>query len=101
MLGLRCYRVSASSSITPFRRPMLRWRWSRARRLAQFAAAGPALSGVERAPSRLARATGAALLGTVGLWRGIVPFTHLAREERMTVASGLQELLAAVRGAAA
>ena len=28
MLGLRCYRVSASSSITPFRRPMLRWRWS-------------------------------------------------------------------------
>jgi hypothetical protein len=28
MLGLRCYRLSASSSITPFRRPMLRWRWS-------------------------------------------------------------------------
>ena len=28
MLGVRCYRVSASSSITPFRRPMLPWRWS-------------------------------------------------------------------------
>src|SRR5262249_41123188 len=26
-------------------------------------------------------------------WRGIVPFTHLAREGRMTVAIGRQELL--------
>ena len=80
---------------------MLRWRWSRARRLAQFAAAGPALSVVERAPSRLARATGAALLGTARLWRGIVPFTHLAREGRMTVTIGRRELLAALGGAAA
>src|SRR5262249_53897179 len=28
MLGLRCYRANASSSITPFRRLMLRWRSS-------------------------------------------------------------------------
>src|SRR5262249_39304335 len=34
-------------------------------------------------------------------WRGIVPFTHLAREERMTVTIGRRELLAALGGAAA
>src|SRR6516164_5368441 len=44
---------------------------------------------------------GAALLGTARSWRGIVPFTHLAREGRMTVTIGRRELLAALGGAAA
>src|SRR5262249_45452074 len=47
------------------------------------------------------RAPGAALLGTARSWRGIVPFTHLAREGRMTVTIGRRELLAALGGAAA
>src|SRR5262249_26580809 len=34
-------------------------------------------------------------------WRGIVPFTHLAREGRMTVTIGRRELLVALGGAAA
>src|SRR5215831_6506661 len=38
---------------------------------------------------------------TARLWRGIVPFTHLAREGRMTVTIGRRELLAALGGAAA
>jgi hypothetical protein len=33
---------------------------------------------------------------TARLWRGIVPFTHLAREGRMTVTIGRRELLAAL-----
>ena len=45
-------------------------------------------------------APGAALLGTARLWRAIVPFTHLAREGRMTVNIGRRELLAALGGAA-
>src|SRR6516164_9756222 len=43
---------------------------------------------------------GAALLGTARSRRGIVPFTHLAREGRMTVTIGRRELLAALGGAA-
>src|SRR5262249_24508215 len=39
-------------------------------------------------------------LGTARSWRGIVPFTHLAGEGRMTVTIGRRELLAALRGAA-
>src|SRR5262249_25723549 len=46
-------------------------------------------------------APGAALLGTARSWRGIVAFTHLAREGRMTVTIRRRELLAALRGAAA
>src|SRR5262249_61644781 len=38
---------------------------------------------------------------TVQSWRGIVPFTHLAREGRVTVTIGRRELLAALGGAAA
>src|SRR5262249_51046669 len=38
---------------------------------------------------------------TAPSWRGIVPFTHLAREGRMTVTIGRRELLAALGGAAA
>src|SRR5262249_47351361 len=38
---------------------------------------------------------------TARSWRGIVPFTHLAREGRMTVTLGRRELLAALGGAAA
>ena len=44
---------------------------------------------------------GAALLGTARSWRGIVPFTHLAREGRMAVTIGRRDLLAALGGAAA
>src|SRR5262245_60730957 len=46
-------------------------------------------------------APGAALLGTALSWRGIVPFTHLAREGRMTVTIGRRELIVALGGAAA
>jgi hypothetical protein len=46
-------------------------------------------------------AQGAVLLGTARSWRGIVPFTHLARKGRMTVTIGRRELLAALGGAAA
>ena len=46
-------------------------------------------------------APGAALLGTARSWCGIVSFTHLAREGRMTVTIGRRELLAALGGAAA
>src|SRR5262249_3569504 len=38
---------------------------------------------------------------TARSWRGIVPFTHLAREGRMTVTVGRRELLAALGGGAA
>src|SRR5262249_10494046 len=38
---------------------------------------------------------------TARSWRGIVPFTHLAREGRMTVTIGRRELLVALGGAAA
>src|SRR5262252_490780 len=38
---------------------------------------------------------------TTRSWRAIVPFTHLAREGRMTVTIGRRELLAALGGAAA
>jgi hypothetical protein len=38
---------------------------------------------------------------TARSWRGIVPFTHLAREGRMTVIIGRRDLLAALGGAAA
>src|SRR5262249_24841621 len=38
---------------------------------------------------------------TAGSWRGSVPFTHLAREGRMTVTIGRRELLLALGGAAA
>src|SRR5262249_25285706 len=40
-------------------------------------------------------------LKTTRSWRGIVPFTRLAREGRMTVTVGRRELLAALGGAAA
>src|SRR5262245_38930882 len=40
-------------------------------------------------------------LRTARSWRGIVPFTHLAREGRMTVTIGRRKLLAALGGAAA
>ena len=36
---------------------------------------------------------------TARWWRGIVRFTHLAREGRMTVTIGRRELLAALGGA--
>jgi len=50
---------------------------------------------VRRAPARVVRR------GTARSRRGIVPFTHLAREGRMTVIIGRRELLAALGGAAA
>src|SRR5262245_22919481 len=39
-------------------------------------------------------------VGTARPWRGIVPFTHLAREGRVTVTIGRRELLAALGGGA-
>src|SRR5262249_36674961 len=50
--------------------------------------------------SRLAHA-GWRAVRTARSWRAIVPFTHLAREGRMTVTIGRRELLAALGGAAA
>ena len=38
---------------------------------------------------------------TARSWRGILPFTHLAREGRMTVTIGRRELLVALGGASA
>src|SRR5262249_54209326 len=52
-------------------------------------------------PACAAPSPGGALLGTARSWRGIVSFTHLAREGRMTVTIGRRELLAALGGAAA
>src|SRR5262249_40103409 len=52
------------------------------------------------AAARLHRA-GCRAIRTARSWRGIVPFTHLAREGRMTVTIGRRELLAALGGAAA
>src|SRR5262249_6494297 len=52
-------------------------------------------------PTCVARAPDAALLGTARSRRGIVAFTHLAREGRMTVTIGRRELLAALGSAAA
>src|SRR6516162_6817352 len=49
---------------------------------------------------RSARA-GCRAVRTARSWRGIVPFTHLAREGRMTVTIGRRELLAALGSAAA
>src|SRR5262249_35600077 len=50
--------------------------------------------------ARPARA-GCRAVKTARSWRGIVAFTHLAREGRMTVTIGRRELLAALGGAAA
>src|SRR5262249_38992454 len=47
------------------------------------------------------RSARAGCRGTARPWRAIVPFTHLAREGRMTVTIGRRELLASLGGAAA
>src|SRR5262249_13005377 len=52
-------------------------------------------------PLRLTRILPSLDVKTAHSWRGIVPFTHLAREGRMTVTIGRRELLAALGGAAA
>src|SRR5262249_11104541 len=44
--------------------------------------------------------SGCRAVRTAPSWRGILPFTHLAREGRMTVTIGRRELLAALGGAA-
>src|SRR5262245_1191413 len=46
-------------------------------------------------------ASGPLNVKTARSWCGIVPFTHLAREGRMTITIGRRELLAALDGAAA
>src|SRR5262249_2792904 len=58
-------------------------------------------SRTDGAPLQPVSAPGAALLGTACSRRGILPFTHLAREGRMTGPIGRRELLAALGGAAA
>src|SRR5262245_53766068 len=55
---------------------------------------------VQSLAARLARA-GCRAVRTARSWRGILPFTHLAREGRMTVTIGRRELLVALGGAAA
>src|SRR5262249_25131960 len=62
---------------------------------------GRARSVCSLCPACASPAPGAALLGTARSRRGIVPFTHLAREGRMIVTIGRRELLAALGGAAA
>src|SRR6516165_9565779 len=58
-------------------------------------------AGAPLCPACAPPSPGAALLGTARSWRGIVPFTHLAREGRMTVTIGRRKLLVALGGAAA
>src|SRR6516165_10738846 len=58
-------------------------------------------AGRSAVPWRAPRPRRVALLGTARSWRGIVPFTHLAREGRMTVTIGRRELLAALGARAA
>src|SRR5258707_11878948 len=70
---------------------------------ASWAAAG---AGGVVAPSLRSEAESSGVLAlpnvkTARRWRGIVAFTHLAREGRMTVIIGRRELLAALGGAAA
>src|SRR5262249_57344866 len=62
---------------------------------------GRAMPRCSLCPACASPAPGAGLLGTARSWRGIVSFTHLAREGRMTVIIGRRELLAALGGAAA
>src|SRR5262252_4769786 len=50
--------------------------------------------------SRRSASAGCRAGRTARSWRVIVPFTHLAREGRMTVTIGRRELLAAIGGAA-
>src|SRR5215813_11014640 len=57
------------------------------------------VAGLARKVARLARA-GCRAVRTARSWRGIVPFTHLAREGPMAVTIGRRELLAALGGAA-
>src|SRR6516225_1937378 len=71
-------------------------RWRRSRRASGRSSAVEAKTEVEATsvlPSLKVK--------TARSWRGIVPFTHLAREGRMTVTIGRRELLAALGGAAA
>src|SRR6516165_9501269 len=70
-------------------------RWRRSRRASGRSSAVEAKTEVE-ATSILPSFNGK----TTRSWRGIVPFTHLAREGRMTVTIGRRELLAALGGAA-
>src|SRR5215472_11507989 len=51
--------------------------------------------------SRRSAHAGCRAVRTARSWRGIVPFTHLAREGRVTVIIGRRELLAALGGTAA
>src|SRR6476660_9302305 len=68
--------------------------------------AGPQAAGGVVAPSLRSEAESSGVpalpnVKTARRWRGIVAFTHLAREGRMTVTIGRRELLAALGGAAA
>src|SRR5262249_30475185 len=58
---------------------------------------GAPLQAVPGVPAR----AGCCAVRTARSWRGIVPFTHLAREGRMTVTIGRRELLGAPGGVAA
>src|SRR6516225_6329627 len=75
----------------------------RENRARQHHPAGPGGSeaGAPLCPACAPPAPGAAPLGTARSRRAIVPFTHLAREGRMTVIIGRRELLVALGGVAA
>src|SRR5262249_54367635 len=55
----------------------------------------------ETSDDRICAHAGCRAVRTAHSWRGILPFTHLAREGRMTVTIGRRELLAALGGTAA
>src|SRR5262249_23745589 len=67
----------------------------------RFTAPRQSEAGAPLCPTCAPPAPGTVLLGTARSWRGIVPFTHLAREGRMTVSIGRRQMLAALGGAVA
>src|SRR6516164_265356 len=62
---------------------------------------GPGGAPLQPVPGVRSARAGCRAVRTARSWRGIVPFTHLAREGRMTVTIGRRELLVALGGAAA
>jgi hypothetical protein len=68
-----------------------------------FAGASPSqrAAPVNIVPQVREACTGCRAVRTARSWRAILPVTHLAREERMTVTTGRPELLVALGGGAA
>src|SRR6516162_5706642 len=62
---------------------------------------GPGGAPLQPVPGVRSARAGCRAVRTARSWRGILPFTHLAREGRMTVTIGRRELLVALGGTAA